>query len=183
MSILSGFFKTIKYRMTDSGYKWQSEKTSSQTVVMGDGTDDTDTVEKRFGKIKGITSSLASTSTTYALSASAGKDLQDQISDLNTNLDKHKSSGDHDTRYYTRGEVNIKLEQLLKHNSVELKAGRSIYLYPTRIGGYKLISATTNNSACFVRYFTLGNEADTIELSAVPEKDSVLYLTYTPCLY
>ena len=86
MSILSGFLKTIKYRFTDEGYKWQSEKTSSQTVVMGDGTDDTDTVEKRFGKMKGITSSLASTSEEYALSAKAGKSLQDSITGLNTSL-------------------------------------------------------------------------------------------------
>lgn len=82
MAILQGFIKTIKRRLTNEGYKWQSEKTSSQTVVMGDGTDNTDTVEKRFGKMKGITSSLASTSDEYALSAKAGKNLQDSILEI-----------------------------------------------------------------------------------------------------
>ena len=37
MSILSGFFKTKKYRKTDNGYKLQSEWTSSNTVEMDDG--------------------------------------------------------------------------------------------------------------------------------------------------
>lgn len=103
MSILPGFLKTIKYRVTDEGHKWQSEKTSSQSVVMGDGTDNTDTVEKRFGKMKGITSSLASTSDEYALSAKAGKNLQD-------NLNNHT----HDDRYYTKKEINDKLAQKSK---------------------------------------------------------------------
>ena len=88
MSILSGFLKTIKYRLTDEGYRWQSEMTSSASVVMGDGTDGTDTVEKRFGKMKGITSSLASTSEEYALSAKAGKSLQDSILEILSGLTK-----------------------------------------------------------------------------------------------
>lgn len=75
MSILSGFFKTKKYRKTDSGYKLQSEWTSSETVEMSDG----NTLETNLGSIKGITSSLASPSNNYALSASAGKSLQDQV--------------------------------------------------------------------------------------------------------
>ena len=86
MSILSGFFKTIKYRMTDQGYKWQSEKTSSQTVVMGDGTDNTDTAEKRFGAIKGLTSSTSVTDTGYALDATIGKKHEDSIAALNQSL-------------------------------------------------------------------------------------------------
>ena len=85
MSILSGFFKTKKYRKTDDGYKLQSEWTSSETVEMGDG----NTVEENLGAIQGITSSLASTSDNYALSASAGKDLQDQVTDLNSSLPKY----------------------------------------------------------------------------------------------
>ena len=86
MSILSGFFKTIKYRLTDTGYKWQSEKTSSQTVVMGDGTDNTDTAEKRFGAIKGLTSSTSVTETGYALDATIGKKHEDSIAALNESL-------------------------------------------------------------------------------------------------
>lgn len=42
---------------------------------------------------RSITSSLTSTSTTVALSASAGKDLQDQITDLNSNLTTNTLTG------------------------------------------------------------------------------------------
>lgn len=97
MSILSGFFKTKKYRKTDSGYKLQSEWTSSQTVQMDDG----NTLEENLGAVKGITSSLSSTSSNYALSASAGKSLNDSIkantssiSTLNTNLTNVKSTAE-----------------------------------------------------------------------------------------
>lgn len=86
MSIASGFTKMKNYILTSSGYKLLSRWTSSQTVHMGDGTDDTDTVEYRFGTMKGITSSLATDNDEYALSASAGKNLQDQCTQLNQSL-------------------------------------------------------------------------------------------------
>lgn len=124
MSILSGFFKTIKYRMTDQGYKWQSEKTSSQTVVMGDGTDNTDTAEKRFGAIKGLTSSTSVTDTGYALDATIGKKHEDSIAALNQSLSFKVNTNDsrlsdartptahtHDDRYYTESEINSKLNK------------------------------------------------------------------------
>lgn len=86
MSIASGFTKMKNYILTSSGYKLLSRWTSSQTVHMGDGTDDTDTVEYRFGAMKGITSSLATDNDEFALSASAGKNLQDQCTQLNQSL-------------------------------------------------------------------------------------------------
>lgn len=86
MSIASGFTKMKNYILTSSGYKLLSRWTSSQTVHMGDGTDDTDTVEYRFGAMKGITSSLATDNDEFALSASAGKNLQDQCTQLNQRL-------------------------------------------------------------------------------------------------
>ena len=77
MSILSGFLKTVKYRLTDSGYLWQSEKTSSSSVIMGDGTDDTDTLESRFGNAKGISSDTSTNlGDEYLLSQSAGYELK-----------------------------------------------------------------------------------------------------------
>ena len=82
MSILSGWLKTRAYRKTTDGYKKESRDTSSETVFMNDG----NTAETNLGDIKGITSSLASTSANYALSASAGKNLQDQVTDLSTDL-------------------------------------------------------------------------------------------------
>lgn len=93
MSIASGFTKMKNYILTSSGYKLLSRWTSSQTVHMGDGTDDTDTVEYRFGAMKGVTSSLATDNDEYALSASAGKNLQDQCTQLNQSLaNKNKAT-------------------------------------------------------------------------------------------
>ena len=88
MSIASGFTKMKNYILTSSGYKLLSRWTSSQTVHMGDGTDDTDTVEYRFGAMKGVTSSLATDNDEFALSASAGKNLQDQCTQLNEGIFK-----------------------------------------------------------------------------------------------
>lgn len=90
MSIASGFTKMKNYILTSSGYKLLSRWTSSQTVHMGDGTDDTDTVEYRFGAMKGVTSSLATDNDEFALSASAGKNLQDQCTQLNQSLTVNK---------------------------------------------------------------------------------------------
>ncbi len=80
MSILSGFFKTKKYRKTSTGYKLQSEWTSGSSVEMADG----NTAETNLGAIKGITDSLTATSSNVALSAKAGTNLQTQINELNT---------------------------------------------------------------------------------------------------
>lgn len=104
--------------------------------------------------------------------------LNEGLTNLNTNLDEHKSSSDHDGRYYTEAEADIRFERTLIHKDLALKAGRDIYLYPARISGYQLISATTNNNACYVTRFNLGSSSDTIVLSASPTADSTLYLTY-----
>lgn len=82
MAILPGFLRTKKYRRLGNDYKLQSEWTSSTTVEMGDG----NTAETNLGAIEGITSSLATENNNYALSASAGKSLQDQVTQLNTDL-------------------------------------------------------------------------------------------------
>ena len=47
MSILSGFFKTKKYRKTEDGYKLQSEWTSASTVELADGS----TLDTALGRI------------------------------------------------------------------------------------------------------------------------------------
>lgn len=85
MSILSGFIKTRKYRKTSSGYKWQSEDTSSQTVFMDDG----NTAETNLGAIKGITDSTTATNSNVALSAAGGNNLQVQIDTINSNLGEY----------------------------------------------------------------------------------------------
>lgn len=83
MSILSGIKKVIPYfKNADGNYEQLSYKTSSQTVDFDDGK----TAETKLGAINGITKSLNSTSDSVAISASAGKSLQDQITTLNSNI-------------------------------------------------------------------------------------------------
>lgn len=82
MSILSGYGKFKRYVLTDSGYKLCSQWTSSNTVHFDDGK----TAQTKLGAISGITDSLTATNSNIALSAVAGKNLQDQLTALNTDL-------------------------------------------------------------------------------------------------
>lgn len=82
MSILSGYGKFKRYLLTNEGYKLCSQWTSSNTVHF----DDNKTAQTKLGAIDGITDSLTATSSNVALSAKAGKSLQDQVTELNTGL-------------------------------------------------------------------------------------------------
>lgn len=82
MSILSGYKKFKRYVLTDSGYQLCSQWTSSNTVHFDDG----NTAQTKVGAINGITDSLTATNSNIALSAAAGKNLQDQVTQLNTGL-------------------------------------------------------------------------------------------------
>lgn len=113
MSIASGFTKMKNYILTSSGYKLLSRWTSSQTVHMGDGTDDTDTVEYRFGAMKGVTSSLATDNDEFALSASAGKNLQDQCTQLNQSLTNIENG-----QINFVSTINVGANSLLKRNDI-----------------------------------------------------------------
>lgn len=84
MSILNGYGKYKRYVLTDSGYKLCSQWTSSNTVHFDDGK----TAQTKLGAIDGITDSLTATNSKIALSAKAGKSLQDQVTQLNTGLCK-----------------------------------------------------------------------------------------------
>lgn len=79
MSILSGFKRYKDYLKTDNGYQLMSRWTKSDAVVMGDGTDDTNTLEKNLGAIQGISSSLTSDSENIALSCAGAKRLSQSI--------------------------------------------------------------------------------------------------------
>ncbi|MCM1189321.1 MAG: hypothetical protein NC541_08495 [bacterium] len=83
MSVLTGYGKYKRYTLTDDGYKLCSQWTNSNTIEFDDGK----TAQIKLGAINGITSSLVSTSKNIALSAAAGKDLQDQVTELNTSLE------------------------------------------------------------------------------------------------
>lgn len=78
MSILSGFFKTKKYRKTADGYKLESNWTSGNTVELDDG----NTVQNNLGAIKGITTSTSVTETGYAADATTVAALNNSIKDL-----------------------------------------------------------------------------------------------------
>ena len=96
MSVLSGYDKYKRYLKTSSGYKLISQWTNSNTVEFDDGK----TAQTKLGAIDGITDSLASTSSNVALSAAAGKSLQDQCTALNGNLNSKSNIGHtHDDRY------------------------------------------------------------------------------------
>lgn len=79
MSILSGFKKFKDYILTENGYQLSSRWTKSDAVIMGDGTDDTNTLEKNLGSIQGITDSLTATSSNIALSAKGANDLYNEL--------------------------------------------------------------------------------------------------------
>lgn len=70
---------------------------------------------------RGIQNNLTSESTSDSLSAAQGKVLNDRLQQLDTAATAHKSSDDHDGRYYTEaeidgklGDINTKVESCLK---------------------------------------------------------------------
>lgn len=114
MSIASGFTKMKNYILTSSGYKLLSRWTSSQTVHMGDGTDDTDTVEYRFGAIKGITTSTNVSETGYAADAKTVSEINQSLTQsarvfMNENYGKNVSvlATKCDDRYIVSGIIQI----------------------------------------------------------------------------
>lgn len=146
MSIASGFTKMKNYILTSSGYKLLSRWTSSQTVHMGDGTDDTDTVEYRFGAMKGVTSSLATDNDEYALSASAGKNLQDQCTQINQSLTQLKNPAKGTKGILVNGGAPLTKDYLLvytlKTTNVAL-SGASFSINGIKVGD--LVTRTPNS--------------------------------------
>ena len=88
MSVLSGYGKYKRYVLTSTGYKLCSQWTNSNTVHFDDGK----TAQTKLGAINGITDSLTATSSNVALSAKAGKNLQEQVTELNTGLADYKNT-------------------------------------------------------------------------------------------
>lgn len=82
-----------RYRVWDeatSQWKRMSFYTQAEDTAFADGLD----AETKVGAINGITSSLASTSENYALSASAGRNLKSQIDNVNSNLGQKVNTSD-----------------------------------------------------------------------------------------
>lgn len=80
MAVIDGYKKVKNYILTSKGYQLLSRWTHASTVECEDGK----TVQTKVGAIDGITDSLNSTSSTTALSAKAGNQLN---SDLGTKPD------------------------------------------------------------------------------------------------
>ena len=127
MSILSTFKKYIDYIFTENGYQLSSRWTKSDAVVMGDGTDDTNTLEKNLGSIQGITDSLTATSSNIALSAKGASDMYNEI---NSNLGNNLS-----TRYDAESDT------------IQVKVGNEwISVYSCKINESALIPLMTSNT-------------------------------------
>lgn len=77
MSILDGYEKLKRYLRTEDGYRLCSQWTSSETVHFDDG----GTAQEKLGEIDGITDSLTTADSRIALSAKAGSDLQNGLSE------------------------------------------------------------------------------------------------------
>ena len=128
MSILSGFFKTKRYRKTTDGYKLESNWTSGNTVELDDG----NTVQNNLGAIKGITTSTSVTEEGYAADATTVAALNNNLTNINNSLTSHN----HDSRYYTESEINTKLNAK-QDNSSALKITTN----------YFRVSSTANTDA------------------------------------
>lgn len=180
MSIASGFTKMKNYILTSSGYKLLSRWTSSQTVHMGDGTDDTDTVEYRFGAMKGVTSSLATDNDEYALSASAGKNLQDQCTQINQSLTNLKNPAKGTKGILVNDGSPLTKDYLLVYTlktTDKAYTGASFSLNGIKFGD--LVTRTPNNvteiSGCIRAY-----NGDIVSTNVATAGGSAVVYAYTP---
>ena len=100
MSILSGFKRFKDYIKTDSGYVLSSRWTKSDAVVMGDGSDDTNTLESNLGAIKGITDSLTADSSNIAASSKAVALLNASLNGIQFQISDGKLQYRYDTEVW-----------------------------------------------------------------------------------
>lgn len=99
------FTKYKRYiKLNDGTYQLISHWTSSNTVHFEDG----NTAQSKLGAINGITDSLTSDSSNVALSAVGGKNLQTQISELNSILNKTKIESSFTNLHFYKCEDTIK---------------------------------------------------------------------------
>lgn len=89
MSILSGFFKTKRYRKTTDGYKLESNWTSGNTVELDDG----NTVQNNLGAIKGITTSTSVKEEGYAADATTVAALNNSLEVTTCNFSNKSGRG------------------------------------------------------------------------------------------
>lgn len=73
MSILNGFSKVKRYRKTESGYKLQSQWTSSETVEMNDGSILQDQLTAICGSLNGLSLVVCTQAEYDALSSDGSK--------------------------------------------------------------------------------------------------------------
>ena len=111
MGILSGIFRCKDYLKTDDGYQLISRFTKSNSVVMGDGSDENDTLERRFGGIKGSTGDLTKNTSDMVLTAYAGNQLynnkQDKITGAATTILSSNLASDRIMATNSEGKASI----------------------------------------------------------------------------
>ena len=147
MSILSGFFKTKKYRKTTDGYKLESNWTSGNTVELDDG----NTVQNNLGAIKGITTSTSVTETGYAADATTVAALNES---LNSNLDNINSKlntlGNADvlTTTDSTSPVVKEVPSLSKYRDIYMSLSYGNNIYAVTTISRKVFESFKNNYFC-----------------------------------
>lgn len=131
---------------------------------------DNETTRERFagGNLSDtdIINDLTSTDTDKPLSANMGKELKDEIgntsslttsskavvpaiNELNNNLQSHKSSADHDGRYYTETEIDAKFSPL-SNNYVRGGTITLNYDDATTLAGYIIFDKPVKNAVASI---------------------------------
>lgn len=108
-----------------------------------------------------VVDNCTSTATNKPLSAKQGKTLWDKIVDAVSALTTHKSSGDHDGRYYTENEINTKLggksDTSHNHDGSYVKKNSTAELGGIQVGnkisnGHGVIDFYQNGKCRFTMY-------------------------------
>lgn len=122
----------------------------------------------------------ASTATTYG-AASASNYGHVKLSDNYTSSAGAAASGIGASSlavYNAYNALNSNLSSFLIVRRLSLNSSSSMYLYPSSISGYTLVSAMTNYPQCYVQSFSITGAQDTIVLSTQPDRNITLSLVY-----
>jgi len=87
--------------------------------------------------------------------------IDEKITNLNSNLATHKSSGDHDGRYYTESEINTKLAAITPTNigaysNIKVVYATSSSTYTLAAGEIKALAMPTPSSSDINGYGLIG---------------------------
>lgn len=141
-----GAVATLSAQKSNTADKATSAESATSAVKDSEG----NVIVDNYVPYSHIQNNLVTTESGYALDARQGKELLDKINSLNSNLTNtrndlstHKSSGDHDGRYYTESEVDAKINAI--NNSINsLNNGLA--------NNYNSINAQLNNGVNYLKW-------------------------------